>query len=93
MPVYYTVTPPVPVIHLFFSYTLSSALILLAYNRSTTVTFVYASDSELFLPDLFGYPSESSIEPISYLLPTGHFSEASKAYSEEIGKEQEILCA
>ena len=58
---------------------LSSILILLAYNGST---FVYGSgDSELYPPGLLPLINRANI-----LLSTGQFNEAAKAYSEAIGK-------
>ena len=57
---------------------LSFILILLAYNGST---FIYAADSELYPPGLLPLINRGNT-----LLSTGQFSEASKVYSEAIGK-------
>ena len=61
-------------------FSLSSVLILLAYNGSTFVP-VYGADSELYPPGLLPLIDKANI-----LLSTGQFNEAAKAYSEAIGK-------
>ena len=57
---------------------LSSILILLAYNGGTPV---YGADSELYPPGLLPLINRANI-----LLSTGQFNEAAKVYSEAIGK-------
>ena len=59
---------------------LSSILILLAYNGNTN-TFVYGADSELYPPGLLPLINRANI-----LLSTGQFNEATKVFSEAIGK-------
>lgn len=56
---------------------LSSILILLAYNGGTSV---YGADSELYPPGLLPLINKANI-----LLSTGQFNEAAKVYSEAIG--------
>ena len=62
---------------------LSSILILLAYNGSNSNPFVYAADSELYPPGLLPLINRANI-----LLSTGQFNEAAKVYSEAIGNHQ-----
>ena len=57
---------------------LSSILILLAYNGGT---FVNGADAELYPPGLLPLINRANI-----LLSTGQFNEAAKVYSEAIGK-------